>query len=354
MRHHSWSLVIGVFLIGYSSGIWLPRFASKDQAGGLRRDPASADRWCDLGETFWESGNRQAARYCYLRAVERGPNAPLVRLRAANFFFSIEETSPALQQASHLLNMTPDYDAAVFSSYTRLGPEIDQVLEHGLPGDRRSAQSYFRYLLAHGTPQDLPVAWKWLLSRCLADDPLAAEYVAFWLKEGKYELASGAWEDYLGPHRGEYRQTNYLWNPSFQLAPTGCRFDWSFRKTPAAQVTFSRPLVIRFLGSENVAFEHLSQTVFLAPGHYRLRARVRAEGLTTDEGLAFRILGPALDVRTDAVSGTTPWTTLKKDFSISRPSLLEIQAFRQPSAKFDKKITGAVFLDAVELSPRGI
>src|SRR5437867_5168809 len=34
----------------------------------LRRNPASASRWCDLGEALLESGQIEKARYCFSRA----------------------------------------------------------------------------------------------------------------------------------------------------------------------------------------------------------------------------------------------------------------------------------------------
>ena len=38
----------------------------------LRRNPASADRWCDLGEALLKSGQTEKARTCFSRALELG------------------------------------------------------------------------------------------------------------------------------------------------------------------------------------------------------------------------------------------------------------------------------------------
>ena len=41
----------------------------------LRRNVASPDRWCDLGEALLAVGRIQEAQYCFTRAVELGPAA---------------------------------------------------------------------------------------------------------------------------------------------------------------------------------------------------------------------------------------------------------------------------------------
>ena len=355
MRRWRWSLVVGCFLIFYSVAHLLPERASSgslpSRIAALQKEPASAERWADLGEAFFQHGNREAARYCYRRAVERGPRAPLIRVRVANFFFSVGDTAAAFEQASPVLQAVSDYDQVIFSSYPRLGPGVGEILRQGLPGYRRSAQSYLRYLLSYGRPQDARTAWEWLVSRGLVDDALAAEYVAFLFRSENYEPAAQAWQQYLGPRRGAYRRSNYIWNPRFELPLTGCRFDWSVRNTPAAEVAVARPLRIRFQGSQNVEFQHVSQAVFLDAGRYRFRARVRTEGLTTDQGLSLRIVGPGLERRTAAVTGTTDWTALETTFALPRPSLVAVQVYRRPSTKFDNKIAGIAFLDTFELAP---
>lgn len=68
---------------GLSEAEWLAQRArGKLQRGGsedgreavklfrraLEKDPASASRWCDLGESFLESGDEDKARYCLRQA----------------------------------------------------------------------------------------------------------------------------------------------------------------------------------------------------------------------------------------------------------------------------------------------
>jgi hypothetical protein len=48
-------------------------------------------------------------------------------------------------------------------------------------------------------------------------------------------------------------------------------------------------LEVHFEGKENVDDHHLSQRVVVEPGDYRFEAWVKTEGITTDQGLGWRI-----------------------------------------------------------------
>src|SRR5213593_4424217 len=51
----------------------------------LRRNPASADRWCDLGEAWLKSGLTEKARTCFSRALDLGAESIQILWRAGSF-----------------------------------------------------------------------------------------------------------------------------------------------------------------------------------------------------------------------------------------------------------------------------
>ena len=92
----------------------------------------------------------------------------------------------------------------------------------------------------------------------------------------------------------------------------------------------------------------------LREGTYRFRAYAKTEGLSTDRGLAVRVVdveAPGrLDVRTEELTGTSEWKLLEKKFTAGRGTkLVEIQLSREPSLKFDDKIQGTLWLDGATL-----
>ena len=204
------------------------------EGAGLRENPLSPRRWCALGESLLDSGERDKARYCIRRAVELGPNSPPILTRAANFHFRIDESRQAMHYMARILRMVDVYDGTIFSSYLRMGGEISEVLEHGIPEDRRAAQSFFRYLLRQGAMPELEATWKWIVARSRTDDPLAGEYVQFLLRHRRYDAAAQTWTEHLGERKGDYLEGNHLFNGDFEWEPTGAILDWVVRPVDGA------------------------------------------------------------------------------------------------------------------------
>ncbi len=327
-------------------------------------DPASAYRWCDLGEALLESGQRLQARHCFQRALDLGPNSPPILLRAANFHFRLGENQEVLRNMHRILAITPEYDQLIFSYYSKVEVPMEDILESGIPQQRRAAQSYFRYLLPSGTLAAVQTAWNWTRSHALSDDPLAADYVGFLVNSRHYDAAAAAWSQHVGDRAAGYLQTDYLFNGGFEFESTGALFDWRTERAEGVEVQRDRTfchggswsLEIRFDGSHNLAYNHVRQRAFIRPGWYRLVTYVRTADITTDQGIGFRIIDvdtPArLDARTATMIGTRDWTRLEAAFQAKQPTaLIELQVVRQPSIKFDNRIAGTAWIDDVRLLP---
>ena len=96
----------------------------------------------------------------------------------------------------------------------------------------------------------------------------------------------------------------------------------------------------------------------MRPGPYRFHALIRTEGLTTDQGLRFRISDAEAPARLDVVlgqfTGSSPWSGVEHDLVVSPETrLLQVQVIRQPSMKFDNKIGGTAWIDGLKLEPVG-
>jgi hypothetical protein len=112
---------------------------------------------------------------------------------------------------------------------------------------------------------------------------------------------------------------------------------------------------VTFDGAANIDYRGASQTAVVAPGRYRFTAVLRTEGITTNQGIGFRLFDPEspqrLDVRTAQLTGNNGWTELATGFTVSaRTNLVTVQLDRQPSAKFDNKIAGTAWIDSVKLT----
>jgi hypothetical protein len=330
----------------------------------LEREPQDAYRWADLGEAFLEAGEKENARYCYSQVLALAPQSPPLLLRVANFHFQIGEEGKALPITSRILRLIPDYDSIIFSEYTRLVDHSENVLLYGLPEDQRAVKSWLQYLMEAGRLDDAQRTWNWVARRGYADDSTAGEYVGFLVQQGHPDSAVSAWARHLGPRAGDYRKSTYLFNGSFEFEPNPSPFDWNLGRAQGVEVTRdcttawsgNCSLRISFAGTQNLDFAAASQLAFVQSGPHRFHASIRTEGLTTDQGIRFRICDAELPARLDVIfgqfTGTTSWSPVEQDLAVPpQTKLLRVQVIRQSSMKFDNKVSGTAWIDELRLEP---
>lgn len=122
----------------------------------LRRSPASAGRWCTLGDAYLRVGEEARARSAYAQALERGPNSPPILMRAAHFEWEIGETSGYLRHTARVLSLVTDYDAVIFDGYRRVGADPGQVIRAALAANPDLAARYSAYVRDRGGDPNAP------------------------------------------------------------------------------------------------------------------------------------------------------------------------------------------------------
>ena len=112
---------------------------------------------------------------------------------------------------------------------------------------------------------------------------------------------------------------------------------------------------VNFLDNENIAFQNLSQWAVVTSGRYAFAAWLKTEVITTDEGVRFCVADPDapanLSAQSESTRGTTGWTEVRMQVTVPPATqLVKISLCRQPSLKFDSKISGKAWVDGVSLS----
>ena len=318
----------------------------------VRRDPASAHRWCELGEALLEGGQPDQAKAAMNRAVELGPKAPPVLLRNFNLLVRLQEIRHALPLAARILALVPDYDGYLFGSFTRWKMPIAEVLELGLPRDLRAVHAYARFLARSQDAERLDPLWTWMSSRFPPDRKLVYSYLQFLIDQRRLEDAKQITIVHLGRRQEDLSGANLIYNAEFRSELDGNPLDWQIREVSGAQVKLvkggegsGRVLQIEFEGRENVNFAHVSQTMIVEPGQYEFSAHVKTENLTTDQGVSFRFTdledSKRLDAWTPQTTGSSDWHVLQHSLTVPAGSrLVQIQLVRKPTIKFDNKIGG--------------
>lgn len=328
----------------------------------VRRDAASPYRWCDLAEAELAAGEKDRARRAMGRAVDMGPRIVPVLMRAANFYYRMGEERRALPYGARILRLVEQYDGAVFGLYDRMEAGVDAVLREGLGGEARAGRAYLRHVMGRGDREGARAVWEWVSARRAGDDRTADDYVRWLLGNGEYGEAAKAWARHTAGREPGYPGENCIYNGSFEREPAGTVFDWRMAAVKGAEVVREEggaksgkwSLRVRFDGTENVAFGHVSQRAVVGPGEYSFEAWVRPEEVSTNEGVGLRVFDAEsagrLDVRTERFRGTTGWTRVERKFRVPEGTrLVEVRVVREPSWKFDNKIAGSVWIDEVSL-----
>ena len=297
------------------------------------------------------------ATYCFRRAVELGPHSSPILLRTANFEFQTGLTNDALLRLRRILTDSGEYDTIAFSLFDRLGGSTAGVLGSGLPDARRPAQAYFRHLIARDDFASSNLVWQWMQDRRLTDKPVGLDWVNFLLSTRHLAQAQSIFVHEAGQDGGDYPDKNLLFNGDFKSKPLNSNLDW--RITPhssVAAVVEDGALHVKFTGTENVAYANVMHQGILTAGAYVLRAEMRSDKITTNEGVWLQLVDAdspgRLNLRTGPLTGTVPQRAERLNFTIiGEPRLIELRVMRTPSAKFDSRIAGDFWLDRVVIAP---
>jgi tetratricopeptide (TPR) repeat protein len=330
----------------------------------LQRDPNSPFSWVNLGDALAAAQSNQEAEYCFRQAVALAPHWPPILMRAVNFYFQSENPKAAFPLASQILDQVEQDDSDIFDYYSGQGKNVSDPLEYGFPRNPRPARAFLRYLIRKGNLGDSELTWRWMTAHGFADAQAVNDYVTFLLAKHRPQEASATWNDYLGPSAGDYGKSNYLFNGGFENESSGSPLDWKVQQTAGVEVSRdgTNPdsgqwsLRIRFDGKHNLTSSGVQETVILREGRYRFRARIRTEGLTTDQGILFELLplpkASPVHWSSSTWLGTNPWSIVEMFFTVPRSGgAYLIQIARKASVKFDSLIAGTAWIDTLMIAP---
>jgi hypothetical protein len=113
---------------------------------------------------------------------------------------------------------------------------------------------------------------------------------------------------------------------------------------------------ITFDGRENVDFHHVHQIVLLKPNtDYSLKAHIRTKEVTTKSGFKIEVYGIASTFYgvSESVVGDNAWKELSVIFRTAPQSQAGVVRLRREKTdKFDRLISGTVWIDNVRLTER--
>jgi hypothetical protein len=326
---------------------------------GFRRlvemSPADAYAWAGLAEYLVVTGSAGAGRKALERAVELAPGMPQIRMRRVNLCFEGGDKGCVLGDGRAVMAKTGNFDAILFSYYTALNIEVQDVLTIGLPDGARAVRAWAIHLAKDANSQVSTLrTWDWMRERGLVDEPTVCRLTNELVHGRQPDTAWRIWSEYRPGAYGQRDEANRLTNSRFERQPVPAPFDWELRPQAGVGFVLGSGLEVSFEGKSNTEMANVRQLVFVHPGPHRLIVDVAHEELTTDQGPYVRVSGEGpgaqWSVESEMFKGSAGRRKIAVDFvAPAGAALARVQLERKASEKFDNKIAGRLKLYEVSL-----
>ena len=333
----------------------------------IEQNPLEQEYWLNLARIYQRVGKNQASERALKNAILVFPTGYQGRWVSGNLLLQQRELEKALPHFSYILANYPNQSSMVYDVLGKAIDDPDFILEKLVPKDSLSLKQYLSYLYEAGDKESVQKAWqKRNLFAYHPDRNETLRHIDFLMSRGELNEAFQVWEARLkeeglsSPSDG-----NLITNGGFEKEKIlGGGFDWKIEKVPGAEITFDsstsfegkNSLKIVFNGKENVDFAHVYQFVPLKPDtEYILTANMKSKGVTTRSGLKIEIvgIGAALYKASEPLTGDNDWKEMVVPFRTppqSQGGMVRIR--REKTDKFDRFISGTVWLDHVRLKER--
>jgi len=333
----------------------------------IEQNPLEQEYWLNLARIYQRRGNDKASERALENAILVFPTGYQGRWVSGNLLLQQGALEKALPHFSYILANYPNQSPMVYDVLGKALDDSDFILEKLVPKDSVSLKQYLSYLYEAGDKESVQKAWqKRDLFAYQPDRNETLRHIDFLISHGELNEAFQVWkarlrEEGLSPAS----ESDLITNGGFEKEKIlGGGFDWKIEKVPGAEITFDSSLAfegknslkIVFNGKENVNFYHVYQFVPLKPDtEYVLKASMKTRAVTTKSGLKIEIvgIGPAFYKASGPLIGDHEWEELTVPFRTpaqSQGGLVRIR--RERTDKFDRFISGTVWLDNVSLKER--
>jgi hypothetical protein len=239
------------------------------------------------------AGEDRRAEALLLEARLRDPRSALVRVHLLQLFATSGRVAEAAQELVVLANLLPALSGELF--IPQLAFYADDVAHRTTYGRLLAAHPKARReLLLHlasigedpGLVMDL-AARSEPAEKSPEDDAWQMPLVDRLLKDGDLDRARRLWLRFDGAEPGMGREL--LYDGSFANPPRPGPFGWQLSDTSggAAEPGGARGLAVSYFGRERADLAR--QIVLLAPGRYRLQAKVSGNGRAEPSALGWRL-----------------------------------------------------------------
>jgi hypothetical protein len=333
----------------------------------IERNPLAQEYWLSLTKILQRKGEWKASENALGNALLVFPTGYRGRWISGNLLVQQGEYEKAIPHFSYILTHYPSQSSLVFDVWGKAVSDPDFLLERLVLPTPSSLGQFLSYLYEEGNKSMAQKVWQKRVSLGYkADRTETLRHMEFLISRGEINEAHRVYtarlteEGQPAPSEG-----NLIVNGGFEKSQVwGGSFDWKIEAVAGAQVSFDHlvafegksSLKITFNGKENVDFRHVYQLVCWKPNQeYLLRARVKTKDLTTKSGIKFEAIGmgPPFYAASESLTGDNGWRELAISFrtpGTSQGGVIRVR--REQTEKFDRFISGAVWIDNFQLTER--
>jgi tetratricopeptide (TPR) repeat protein len=335
-------------------------------------DPHSSFYKLDLASALEITGNNAEAEKYFRAAQKNYPISAEVSWRYGNFLLRQQRLPEAYSEIHRAVAVDSKLLPLAVSRAWRSDPDVHVLLNQVLPNTVEGDWEALSYLVQVQEGSAALVVWSHLIGLKPQIDWIKFyAFIDMLVNQDRFDEAGSVWRQ-ATTAEGIFPQASLagslVFDGGFESDLSNGGFGWRQQDVSGAEFDFdteekhsgSRSARIIFDRTQNVSYGHLYQRVLVTPGtRYTFRGFLRTDHISTDSGMRFEIVDPRrprdLDVLTPNESGTVPWTMEEAEFTTGPEThLIHILLRRMPSAHFDNKISGTVWVDDVAVFPAGV
>ncbi len=344
--------------------------AARHLREAIRGNPADGMALAQLAGIEAQADNFGVSDALAETANRLSPVSPSVQRQLGYYWLGRQKPEQGLSHlARALYGDRREYHDEIFSLLLRVAedPDARGLLAPYVSEPPSWWDDFFRHLAQEA--QDLEtVRSVYAARRASSNFPTSAaedrRFTDRLARDGQVAEAYLAWVNALPPEA--LAQLGYLYNGGFERPPANHGFDWVARppRNHGIEIGTARTpgmggqaaLKLSFRGDRQ-RFSHLHQRLFLAPGSYRVRGRVRPERLEARRGLQWRVVcttgSTGWLAESELFSGDGEWREFSFDLVV--PPTCAGQILRLVSAgsrEVDHEVSGVIWFDDLVIEGR--
>ena len=346
-----------------------PQAAIQSYRSAVKHNPNWSFYWLDLASAYEDLNDLPQAQAALDKAEAVYPVSALVSWNYGNFLVRAGNDRDGYGKIRAAVTSDPLLLPLAISRTWRSGESVDTLLNEALPANRQAYLQALAFFTQTRQPEAGLQVWQRLVG--LGGNIRIAETLPFQDLLIEYDRADDetrVWREarrMAGIPADSSTQHSVMWNGDFSGDFVNGGLDWRWLPVSNVAASFDtappngrgRSIRVDFGGGSNTDLQQPLQYVAVEPGRkYRFHGQLRTDQITTESGVQFLVVDPhhqnAVNFLSGNFIGSHPWTSVDADVAAGpQTHFLLVRLLRTPSREFENKITGAVWIADVSLTP---